>query len=187
MRVAWGAKSIRPEIGHIDGIDPEKVKVTLALASKMMAKCYNLKDDILSVALLTLVSFVDLPPGELLKKIHTACSEFVKGDNATASTRIKREKGNSLYTSLDTDPVIEDRSLSSFELWDLLDTLALDQIDRTILLMRSFYYSDVEISEKLGIPRQWISDRRQVMENRFKLLEMDVSTSTLIKEILGSS
>jgi len=146
------------------------------VASKYFEMNPTKKDDIISIAYLTLIRCVkeratmynDNLGARINRKVRFAVLRFLIEDQAVFVPACTKKSINVISLSNGEEEIqIASRETISIDLKERLEKVAHTDLDRKIIDLRIQGYRDHEIAEQTGYTRQRISQFRKIMCRRF--------------------
>lgn len=178
MQINWATKGLVIDCPNLPQESDDLVLGNTRLALKIagiFAKYYpRYKDDLLSVAFLTLVKVVRSNPDDLqnllVRKIASACSTYLHKERFQIGSKNTKYRKGTVPLLKQLEPDLASVSSDIQDLKDFLLALADDPLEKTIIELRLQGFTDKEISEKaINLSRQWIHQLRKQLEGRYEI------------------
>lgn len=162
----------------IDKILKAHIRLTVSIASKYASKVKSNSDEIVSAALYGLFHAIYKAPEKLKDNniapwiascVHRYCGEEVINilkKSVCSYSSLKRGRLSAIFEPLNSD--YEQKRDFSQELKECIESLAIDDLDLSIIKLRIEGYTDEDISQIIGIPKTNIFRRRKNLEQRFQ-------------------
>lgn len=139
----------------------------------------SLRDDLVSVAVEALVEGWKNSADEqdvslyIIRKIHSACTEFIRKEHPSINSTRHFQKDKSLEVRVERlgKRDVKDSHDNANELWEHILSVAENPFERDILNLRREGYTDKEIASLRGVSTSHIFYIRKMLQTRFEILE----------------
>lgn len=158
------------------------MKLIIHIAGKYAFFLPNKKEDLVSVAILSLVeccteisegkinNFDGNLTGLLAMRAHSKCGNYIKYDHT-----LKYKRGDeSELKRVNVNTVTLKCQLSYIDLKELINEACLDKRDREIIKLRMQNYTDTEIAERMNLHPSSVARLKRDIETRFENMEREL-------------